>query len=143
MLKYLRIAVTALSMTACVLLVALWVRSYWWRDSIAISSERTVVSRTGFIGIARSPEFARQHRRWSLASLPLGRRDKGPAPWMVLYKSYPLNKSELAVPIWMVLGALIVFTISAWLPWRFSLRTLLIATTLVAIGFGVVIYIAR
>src|SRR5688500_11249350 len=29
MLKYLRIAVTALSLTACVLLVALWVRSYW------------------------------------------------------------------------------------------------------------------
>ena len=29
MLKYLRIAVTALSLTACVLLIALWVRSYW------------------------------------------------------------------------------------------------------------------
>ena len=28
MLKYLRIAVTALSLTACVLLIALWLRSY-------------------------------------------------------------------------------------------------------------------
>ena len=28
MLKYLRIAVTALSLTACVLLIALWVASY-------------------------------------------------------------------------------------------------------------------
>ena len=27
--QYLRIAVTVLSLTACVLLVALWVRSYW------------------------------------------------------------------------------------------------------------------
>jgi hypothetical protein len=32
MLKYVRIAVTALSLTACVLLVALWVRSYWHFD---------------------------------------------------------------------------------------------------------------
>ena len=35
MLKYLRIALTALSLTACVLLIALWVRSYWWADAIA------------------------------------------------------------------------------------------------------------
>src|SRR5687767_11386334 len=34
MLKYLRIAVTALSLTACVLLIALWVRSYWWMDNV-------------------------------------------------------------------------------------------------------------
>jgi hypothetical protein len=32
MLKYLRIAVTALCLAACVLLVALWVRSYWSLD---------------------------------------------------------------------------------------------------------------
>jgi hypothetical protein len=32
MLKYLRIALTALSLTACVLFVALLVRSYWWSD---------------------------------------------------------------------------------------------------------------
>src|SRR5688572_24026902 len=34
MLKYLRIAVTALSLTACVLLIALWVRSYRWSDRL-------------------------------------------------------------------------------------------------------------
>jgi hypothetical protein len=37
MLKYLRIAVTALSLTACVLLVALWVRSYWWVDAVYVA----------------------------------------------------------------------------------------------------------
>jgi hypothetical protein len=30
-----------------------------------------------------------------------------------------------------------------WLPSRFSLRTLLIATTLVAVGLGLIVYIAR
>ena len=34
MLKYLRIAVTALSLTACVLLIALWVRSQNWQDRL-------------------------------------------------------------------------------------------------------------
>jgi hypothetical protein len=34
MLKYLRITVTALSVTACVLLIALWVRSYWFKDTV-------------------------------------------------------------------------------------------------------------
>jgi hypothetical protein len=34
MLKYLRIAVTALSLTACVLLIALWVRSYYCLDVV-------------------------------------------------------------------------------------------------------------
>ena len=45
MLKYLRIAVTALSLTACVLLIALWVRSYWSRDLIA----RAVLGQTAAI----------------------------------------------------------------------------------------------
>jgi len=41
MLNYLRIAVTALCLTACVLLVALWVRSYRRLDILE--------KRTGFV----------------------------------------------------------------------------------------------
>jgi hypothetical protein len=33
-IQYVRIAVTALSLTACVLLIALWVRSYWQQFGI-------------------------------------------------------------------------------------------------------------
>ena len=43
MLKHLRITVTALSVTACVLLVALWVRSYWCLDILE--------KRTGFAAV--------------------------------------------------------------------------------------------
>src|SRR5688572_6915290 len=35
-LRFLRYAVTALSVTACVLLVAMWVRSYWWVTNIQL-----------------------------------------------------------------------------------------------------------
>jgi hypothetical protein len=44
--KYLRIAVTALSLTACVLLIALWVRSTYTRD-LASLGEVTVASMPG------------------------------------------------------------------------------------------------
>jgi hypothetical protein len=32
--------------------------------------------------------------------------------------------------------------VAPWLPWRFSLRTLLIATTLVAVMLGIAVYVA-
>jgi hypothetical protein len=50
MLKYLRIAVTALSLTACVLSIAVWVRSYWWTDDI-----RWGVSETETLLLQSSP----------------------------------------------------------------------------------------
>src|SRR5688572_20306712 len=53
MLKYLRIAVTALSLTACVLLIALWVRSYWRADrlhwSFAGKQSIAVASKQGLL----------------------------------------------------------------------------------------------
>jgi hypothetical protein len=64
MLKYLRIAVTALSVTACVLLVALWVRTYrrgvtaWVQPTAA----RSVMlgSRWGRLTLCMEPGFARR-----------------------------------------------------------------------------------
>src|SRR5688500_16962642 len=47
MFKGLRIAVTALSLTACVLLIALWVRSYWFWDGFAGANSWGVVSGRG------------------------------------------------------------------------------------------------
>ena len=46
MLKHLRIVVTALSLMACVLLVALWVHSYWYQDFFRgwVSNDRSVSS---------------------------------------------------------------------------------------------------
>jgi hypothetical protein len=38
LLAVMRVAVTAVSLTACVLLIALWVRSYWRADSMPISA---------------------------------------------------------------------------------------------------------
>jgi hypothetical protein len=50
MLMYLRIAVTALCLTACVLLVALWVRSYTWVEAV-----RTVSTNRGVLQLVSIP----------------------------------------------------------------------------------------
>jgi hypothetical protein len=42
MFHYLRIAVTALSLTACVLLIALWAQSYWVSDGFASANSWAV-----------------------------------------------------------------------------------------------------
>jgi hypothetical protein len=52
----------------------------------------------------------------------------------------------IVVPTWFTVGLASSFAIApwiTWLRWRFSLRTLLIATTLVAIALTLVVYTAR
>ncbi len=52
--------------------------------------------------------------------------------------------SILIVPQWAVLGASTVLAVVPWmytLSYRFSLRTLLIATTLVAVGLGLIVWL--
>jgi hypothetical protein len=50
---------------------------------------------------------------------------------------------NLIVPYWFPVFALVALAAMSWLPGRFSLRTLLIATTLVAAVLGLVVYAAR
>jgi len=139
MLKYLRIAVTALSLTACVLLIALWVRSYWRGDLV----------------------FRKVSSGWLYANSAMGSVElgiPGPQDWSApndvqwTWKSIEINAfathagfsvtyyGGIVVPHWFLA---FLATATASLPWiqlrcRFSLRTLLIATTLVAVAMGII-----
>jgi hypothetical protein len=42
----------------------------------------------------------------------------------------------LVTPYWFWIVVLVIIAVMPWLPWRFGLRTFLIATTLVAVGLG-------
>src|SRR5215213_3399771 len=46
----------------------------------------------------------------------------------------------LVVTYWFLISAAICVGIAPWLRWRFSLRTLLIATTLVAVVLGLIVW---
>jgi hypothetical protein len=135
MLKYLRIAVTALSLTACLLLVALWVRSYWWVDAVYIAHTYSAGSMQGDMyvmpGIYNStPAHVVEH-------------DIGPIHTRSIWNADAKTVFQIdgrVVPVWILVLSLAALALLPWLRWRFSLRTLLIVTTLVAVGLGIMIY---
>jgi len=50
---------------------------------------------------------------------------------------------NLAIPIWLPILLLASLAVVPWMRWQFSLRTLLVATTLVAVVLGLAFYAAR
>ena len=48
--------------------------------------------------------------------------------------------ASVCVPFWFLIGLTASMTAAPWLHWRFSLRTMLIATTLVAVVLGLIVY---
>jgi hypothetical protein len=121
MLKYLRIAVTALSLTACMLLVALWVRSYWRHDFV-------------ISGIFRDK------REFDLYSgngwLGLSVFDYGPG--LAFYEQSIASQMLLQLPYWQVVAVDLMLALGPWIPKRLSLREFLVAVTLVAISLGII-----
>jgi hypothetical protein len=159
MLHYLRIAVTALSLTACVLLIALWVRSYRWVDMVSgprLGSRIVAVGSTP--GVFCFTSFS-THNWWMS---PWDKRSFDAVNWWKImvadgtqslmwgkaYTSrmwgkfeYDIAPATIYIPYWFgVLISASVATITS-IPWskRFSLRTLLIATTLVAVGLAIIV----
>jgi hypothetical protein len=49
---------------------------------------------------------------------------------------------EMVLPLWAVTLFMVVTSTLPWLSWRFSLRTLLIATTLIAVVLGLIVWLS-
>jgi hypothetical protein len=129
------------------MLILLWVRSNWYADEYWI----TVPFHRG-LGFFSAD---------NLASITIERRDPDPRLFFNGYQSHDVNlnanlrpKTHLGFcisreanisfiyfPYWF--SILLVTTLAAlpWLRWRFSLRTLLIATTLVAVVLGLIVWL--
>ena len=151
MLKYLRIAVTALSLTACVLLVAMWVRSYRQIDNLYVRlwDVRTVNFNSGIGQFAidlQSPRIPWNHNRnWRFVTQPAApireaHAKLGVVPPTFRAMQHPTG-SILLTRCWIPVAMTGFIAAAIGIPWakRFSLRTLLIATTLVAVGLGIII----
>ena len=153
MLRYLRIAVTLLSLTACVLLIALWVRSYWHHDIVRVPVSSNYIleafqirGRATFEVFDNSSLVSPFRNPGGWMSAPL-KGSPNWADWELRTATWGLNTPgargvDVTVPHWfliLVIALLATLTWMPWLPWRFSLRTLLIATTLVAVALGIVV----
>ncbi len=144
MLKYLRIAVTALSLTACVLLIALWVRSYWERDLLIGENA------SGFTVMAIS-----EYGTLTFDCTDYGEAEYSPSwqlqcgmPASVEKQAFSRNGglafTTIVVPFWAVVPPFVLLSISISAlsirrSMRFSLRTLLVAITLVTVALGIVV----
>ena len=137
---------------ASVLLVVLWVRSY----RVAYSFDHIGPHLTGIYSIMGVIEFHRDvfieipnenEVNWSTTTSEIEEGMGVPdyATWGFAFRSDP-DHLRLMMPISLPVVLAIVLAITPWmrqLRGRFSLRTLLIATTLVAVVLGLIVAVLR
>ena len=141
--RKLRIAWSVFSGVAAVLLIALWVRSYLFADA---TQNGSIVSMAGKLYFHQQFAYIFQQPGELL-----------PANWMP-QKFFGLHTLVgppgvqlvphgvgWAVPYWWLAGSTSLLAMLPWIPWttRFSLRALLIATTLIAVVLGLVTWLSR
>jgi len=143
LLKTLRIAVTAVSLLVCALLIVLWVRSYFCFDDLYLHFHRfpdysvEFTSWEGTISTDVFPEIFSEgnvieHQHYAESPRPEFIR-----PWFYL-GSDDFYILVVFVPHWFLVTIFAAFAAVPWIKWRFSLRTLLIVLTLFAVFFGMI-----
>jgi hypothetical protein len=146
-LHNLRIAWSVFFGIACVLLIAVWVRSYWKCDYIQRVNQnyvlRTIASNNGIVYLQNNNVAVPgvTVTGWNYASVES--TEKPPDFRWVL--SSADDEAPFYIPLWILTSIAAVFAAISLMPWskRFSLRTLLIATTLVAVVLGLVVWLLR
>jgi hypothetical protein len=151
MLRKLRISFSILCGILCLLLIALWVRSFCQHDVVSGPALPTLkcgaMSLVGrlIIGWSRRPPFPSE---WELRN-HAARREK---PFFrqpkIVFGFGAINtpiEQAIILPHWFLIAITATFAVAPWrkLSWRFSLRTLLIATTLVAAVLGLIFAASR
>jgi hypothetical protein len=145
--RKLRIAWSVLWGLACVLLIVLWVRSYWWEEGCRIA-RGSVGSMYGHFAIGINDIFVPP----PFYSEPIIENDITQFEKIMQenttlgfgYVVGPLGPN-ICFPDWIAILLFSAIAAAPWIRWskQFSLRTLLIAMTLVAVGMGTVIYLTR
>ena len=136
--RKLRITWSVLCGIACVLLIAFWVRSYATGDFIvidaAINKYLIVESQKGIIEVypSRKPEGG----LWLV--IP-GEEFPEQTFHGFHFDCGPIG-ARGSLPHWSLILLAAALATAPWIRWTFSLRTLLVATTLIAVALGLVVY---
>jgi hypothetical protein len=124
----------------CVLLEVLWVRSYYAYDGVTgplPGSGFLIMSRSGGLGVAIHRE--EWDFGWSLVAVR-PQEVKLPYHTALGFVEYMADAQvyRVRLPFWCLILISVAFVAVPWM--RFSLRTLLIATTLIAVGLGLAVW---
>ena len=142
-IRGLRIAVSAVCGILCVLVMVLWLRSYWWDESWNVRFSATTYLHFGsdegvlFLGnnsaLPMPPNYHRE-----TPGLYSDQQGLIKTPALL----FDAGDYQIGIPYWLTLLVTASFAVSPWLRLsnRFSLRTLLIATTLIAVLLGLVVW---
>jgi hypothetical protein len=133
-MKYrkLRIAWSVAWGLLAVLLCMLWVRSYWWHEQDWLNSTDNVLTGVGSVSGAIVVHWTRPG---------LGYYPRSDTSWFQWEQTAAYWRLTIPTPF-LSFVSLICATLP-WLHFRFGLRTLLIATTLVAVALGLVVWASR
>jgi hypothetical protein len=158
--RALRISWTVAWGVAALLLICLWVRSYWTMDSIVLRQKSVtylgIVCISDYAGCVsnRGQLFLFSYGASALPTLSGWSYENEKATKENLtFTTYGfgvertwLLGNELAIPHWFTVFVSTAVGAICWLPcWsnRFGLRTLLILMTLAASGLGIIIWLTR
>ena len=150
--RKLRIAWSVACSIACLLLVVMWVRSYWWFDGGNMpfgAGHLLVMSSTSGRIVVRlddASKYPQLKNRWRIHHMSqeelMRRFEPGGNPF-VLPARFEYRSGNLIVHYWFYVMLSAALAAAPWIRWRFTTRTLLIATTAVAVMLGVIVYFAH
>jgi hypothetical protein len=150
--RKLRIAWSVVCGIAFLLLVALWLRSYWVIEGIGrgrqTQSETTSVaifSDRGTLAFSRrtTPTDDRKVSvpdKWTYATMRPQFATRRKFFWLLTNKEFMVR-----FPTWLPAIFVALASVTPWMAinWKFTLRTLLIATTLLAIALAAIVLAAK
>jgi hypothetical protein len=144
--RYLKISWTILCGLAAVLLIVVWVRSYRLNEVFFGPVNNSILafgSTQGKLSVMHSMRQPLPHEAWHYDGTLINESEDMWAPsWHAYYSFLGIGlRIEqrvwlLAIPHWCFVASCAAFSMLPWLAWRFSLRTLLLATTLVGLVLG-------
>ncbi len=157
--RKLRIAWSVAWGVVAVLLVGLWVRSYWYLDQLTLPINRGASITVGDVQGVLIIGFMSFPAKWEVNQMSTSRwvatdssAAERPSRFWGGIRHQKINMSafgrtnetltKIYVPLWTLTILFCVLSLIAWASFwsnRFTLRTLLIATTLVAILLGLIV----
>ena len=126
-----------------VLLCVLWVRSYWWWDNFSGGFVQSVRGTTFFYLPPNTTKATWDQTPMNNAATMLWEKILGPGPSARFGVMRGSGIRVVLLPHWFDILFVASIAAAPWLRWRFSLRTLLIATTLVAAVLGLIAWMAK